>query len=268
MKSIALLVVAFFIATNVQAQEKPFVIGKIEQLHSEILHEDRTLNIYLPQNYEKNNTAFPVIYLMDGSSNEDFLHIVGLVQYMTMIEKMPASIVVGIANVDRKRDFTFPTTIKKDKEDFPTTGSSAKFITFLEKELQPFIEKKYRTGSKTIIGQSLGALLATEILLKKPQLFDNYIIVSPSLWWDNESLLQQAPQLLSAQPDVAHKVYVSVGSEGKVMETDAKNLSATLEAAKKKNLQLFFVPLPEEDHATILHNSVYKAFGLLNAKKT
>jgi predicted alpha/beta superfamily hydrolase len=68
---------------------------------------------------------------------------------------MPQSIVVGIANVDRKRDFTFPTNNAKDKKDFPTTGSSEKFIDFIEKELQPHIQRNYRTGgSKTIVGQS------------------------------------------------------------------------------------------------------------------
>ena len=60
---------------------------------------------------------------------------------------MPKSIVVGIANIDRKRDFTHPTTIEKDKKRFPTTGHSDKFTAFLEKELQPFIEKKYKTNS-------------------------------------------------------------------------------------------------------------------------
>ena len=84
------------------------------------------------------------------------------------INMLPKSILVGIANIDRKRDFTFPTTIEKDKKDYPTTGGSAKFIAFIEKELQPFIESHYKTtSSKTIIGQSLGGLLATEILFKK-----------------------------------------------------------------------------------------------------
>lgn len=268
MKSICLFLFAVCTVFNAAAQSKPFSIGNTEDIESKILKEKRTLNIYLPDGYGKDNAAYPVIYLLDGSSNEDFIHIAGLVQFMTMIQKMPASIVVGIANVDRKRDFTFPTTIEKDKQDFPTTGSSETFISFIEKELQPYIVQKYRTNdSKTIIGQSLGALLSTEILLKKPTLFNNYIIISPSLWWDNESLLAKAPQMLAAQPDTAQQVYVSVGTEGKIMEADAKKLAEILQAAGKKNRKVFFNPMPEEDHATILHSSVYKAFAMLNAKK-
>lgn len=263
-----LRIFAFILATtSAVAQSKPFVIGQTETIDSKILNEKRTLNIYLPDGFDKSKT-YPVVYLLDGSANEDFLHIVGLVQFLTMTEKMPASIVVGIANVDRKRDFTFPTTIEQDKKDFPTTGSSAKFITFIEKELQPYVTKNYRTGASTIIGQSLGGLLSVEILLQKPNLFNNYLIVSPSLWWDNESLLAKAPALLAAQPDVPRQVYVSVGSEGKVMETDARKLAELLQAANKKNLNTSFLPLPEENHATILHNSAYKGLELLNAKKS
>lgn len=258
----------FLLASGILSAQQPLSIGTVSQIDSKILGEKRTLNIYLPDGYDKSTSNYPVIYLLDGSANEDLLHIAGLVQFLTMIEKMPPSIVVGIANVDRKRDFTFPTTIKKDKEDFPTTGSSEPFIKFIETELQPYVTKNYRTNdTRTIIGQSLGGLLATEILLKKPELFNQYLIVSPSLWWDNESLLAKAAEILPSQPDTARKVYISVGAEGKVMEADARKFAETLQASSKKNLKTIFVHLPEENHATILHNAAYKGLELLNQKK-
>src|SRR5690606_8834222 len=98
--------------------------------------EDRLLNIYLPNGYDKEK-VYPVIYLLDGSADEDFLHIVGLVQFFNLQLKMPDCIVVGIANVDRKRDFTFKTDLEDLKTAYPTTGGSASFIGFIEKELQP-----------------------------------------------------------------------------------------------------------------------------------
>ena len=185
------------------AATKPFILGVIDEIQSKELSEKRVLNIYLPQGYNQtDSTKYPVIYLLDGSADEDFIHVVGLVQFNSFewINQVPKSIVVGIATVDRRRDFTFPTTIVEDKKAYPTTGHSDKFILFLEKELQPFIAAKYKTNSnKTIIGQSLGGLLATEVLLKKPTLFNKYIIVSPSLWWDNGSLLNQNSNLLTEQ---------------------------------------------------------------------
>ena len=245
-----------------QEYVKPFIIGETRVLKSEILNEERTLNIYLPEGFDKAK-KYPVIYLLDGSANEDFLHIVGLVQFYKMQYAMPDFLVVGIANVDRKRDFTFHTDLEDLKKDYPTTGHSAKFIDFVEKELQPFVEKNYKTtDTKYIIGQSLGGLLATEILLKKPSLFTHYFIVSPSLWWDNESLLKQAKTLLDTQKEMNQYVYVSVGmEEHKMMVKEAQEIAKILQA--KKNLKVDFFPMEKENHASILHLSISEAFRKL-----
>jgi uncharacterized protein len=250
-------------------ETKPFVLGMINEIQSVQLGEKRTLNIYLPEGYNANDTVkYPVIYLLDGSADEDFIHIVGLVQFNNFewVNGVPKSIVVGIATVDRRRDFTFPTTIEKDRKAYPTTGHSNRFISFLEKELQPFIQKKYKTNaSKTIIGQSLGGLLATEILLKKPALFTKYIIVSPSLWWDNGSLLNQAVSNFENTD-----IYIGVGKEGltptempRVMEVDAAVLADEIKSRKNKQVNVYFDYLPQENHATIMHQAVFNAFRLL-----
>lgn len=263
MKKIA-LVIALFCSLLGYAQEENFVLGKVVKLTSAELNEERTLNVYLPLGYDATQ-SYPVIYLLDGSADEDFIHVVGLVQYgnYDWIKMVSKSIVVGISNVDRKRDFTFPTTIEQDKKDFPTTGSSAKFIAFIEKELQPFIENKYKTtNSKTIIGQSLGGLLATEILYKKPTLFSNYIIISPSIWWDNQSLFTTNPEFAKADFSQKTKVFIGVGKEGKIMENDAKKLSQIV-ARQNKVIESHFYFFKESSHGDILHEAVYKAFQTL-----
>lgn len=256
------LLIILFAAFSLQAQTndtKPLTIGEVRTIKSSVLNENRILNIYLPQGYDKAR-QYPVIYLLDGSINEDFLHITGLVQFFNMTFSMPDCIVVGIANVDRKRDFTYPTTDEALKNEYPTTGHSAKFIDFIERELQPFVEKKYKTtGIRYIIGQSLGGLLATEILIKRPHLFTHYLIVSPSLWWDNETLLRHADQNLQHNKPVQH-VYIAVGEgEHPQMLSGAEKLSEIIlshNAAKT----YYFEKLRDENHATILHNSIYKAF--------
>jgi uncharacterized protein len=253
---------------------KPFILGVIDEIQSKELSEKRILNIYLPEGYKPDDTAkYPVIYLLDGSADEDFIHIVGLVQFNSFewINQVPKSIVVGIATVDRRRDFTFPTTIQEDKKRFPTAGHSDKFISFIEKELQPFIESKYKTDNdKTIIGQSLGGLFATEILLKKPTLFNKYIIISPSLWWDNGSLLNLNATLLTKKFAQQIGVYIGVGKEGltpteipRVMEVDANLLTEKMKGVKSKNVKVFFDYLPQENHATIMHQAVSNSFRFL-----
>lgn len=254
--------------------QQPFVLGETVEIASQQLGETRILNIYLPERYKHSDTgSYRVIYLLDGSANEDFPHIAGLVQFYEMMGLMPEAIVVGIANVNRKRDFTFPVTASVQNKqhtdagkfaDFieqqmrdSTAGHSARFMAFVEKELQPYITAHYRTANRTLIGQSLGGLVAVEFLARKPELFDDYIIVSPSLWWDHESLLNLVdPQKLSGKT-----VYIAVGKEGDMMEHDAQQLAARLQ--QNKAVHIIFHPFERETHATILHNAVYDAFRTL-----
>ncbi|MBD1364757.1 alpha/beta hydrolase [Mucilaginibacter sp. ZT4R22] len=254
------------VASIAKGERYPLNIGIIDHVQSAVLNEGRTLNIYLPDGYDKDTTTkYPVIYLLDGSKDEDFIHVVGVVQFLTMIQAMPNSIVVGIANVDRKRDFTYPSTSKADVKLVPTSGGSAKFMIFLETELQPHIQKFYKvSSSKTLIGQSLGGLLATEVLLKKPSLFNQYIIVRPSLWWDTETLLNGAVAMRRSHSYKGIKAYLAVGSEGPQMIGDAKKLSQILKA--DRDLKSTYSYLPKEDHLTILHNAVYEALLALNKK--
>ncbi|MDR6461169.1 putative alpha/beta superfamily hydrolase [Chryseobacterium vietnamense] len=253
--------IMFAVGCTLSAQTvttKPLTIGEVRTIKSKTLNEDRTLNIYLPQGYDKTK-SYPVIYLLDGSINEDFIHVTGLVQFFNQMYSMPETIVVGVANVDRKRDFTFHTDLKDLQKDYPTTGHSDKFIAFLEKELKPYVESQFKTTDKYLLGQSLGGLLAAEILLKKPEMFNNYFIISPSLWWDDESLLKQAPQLLSKSSDTKKFVYVSVGKgEHPVMVKDAEAFYDVLKKAGKKNWTLEYKMMETDNHATILHRSLYE----------
>jgi len=248
--------------------KKVFPFGVIEQIESDELSEKRVLNIYLPDGYNPDSLAvYPVIYVLDGSANEDFPHIAGLIQFMNMYDLIPKSIVVGIANVDRYRDFTYPSNFKRDKIDIPTSGGSEKFINFIEKELQPYIQENYKVNNhKTIIGQSLGGLLATEILLKKHYLFDTYIIVSPSLWGDKQRLVNTADTFFRNNKKFNKKIFISLGKEHPTMHEVADKLVKAIKDSENNNIDLFYEPILDEDHATILHRAVYMAFVKLHKK--
>lgn len=245
---------------NISSKSSELVIGEKIDLHSNILNENRVLNIYLPHGYSKNKSKkYPVIYLLDGSIDEDFIHITGLVQFgaFSWINILPESIVVGISNVDRKRDFTYPSKNKLDLKELPTSGKSEQFIKFIQSELQPFIDQNYNTNAtKTLIGQSLGGLLATEILFKHPNLFNNYIIASPSLWWDDASLLKYKPTPYNSKKSI----YIAVGKEGPTMERVANELFSKLNTKKTTNTKLFFEFFEKQNHGDVLHLAVYDAF--------
>lgn len=263
-KSLILVLSNFLLTSTAFSQsikKSDFSIGHTIEWKSSVLDENRIVNIYLPDSYARDTVrSYPVIYLLDGSRNEDFIHTAGLVQFCSFswINIIEESIVVGIANVDRKRDFTYPSRDKEYVQKYPTTGGSAPFIQFVEQELQPLIEQQFRiqNNKRTIVGQSLGGLLATEILIKQPQLFDNYIIVSPSLWYDDESLLKKS---FSEEVGVKN-VYIGVGKEGPIMERVAKELFDKLSSQFGESLKLEYGFFEKQNHGDVLHLALYDGF--------
>ncbi|WP_374518765.1 alpha/beta hydrolase [Undibacterium squillarum] len=260
-------------ATQALPASKPYVIAQTYTLQSQVLNEQRELNIMLPEGYHEHpEMRYPVVYLLDGGQHEDFTHMAGAVQYASFswVQRLPPVILVGIANTDRKRDMTFkaspkfvwPKWMHAYTDAYKNAGGSDAFIRYIETEVQPYVQQHFRTGpDKMLVGQSLAALLATEILLKKPALFNQYVMMSPSLWWDNQSLLKQAPQLLRNMPAAPMKVYLAVGNEGPEMVNDARALAALIRKHKPRNTQFVFEYLPKEDHGTILHPATLNAFA-------
>lgn len=265
-------------SSTIQAQSKltqyanaqetvPF--GIVERIQSESIGEERILNVCLPFGYHPDSAAtYPVIYLLDGSAHEDYPHVAGLIQFLNMYELIPNTILVGIENVDRYRDFSFPSDDTLDLESLPTSGGGEQFIRFLETECKPFIEKKYNTnGHSTIVGQSMGGLIATEILIKNEQLFDDYIIISPSLWWNQQELVNGAREHFRGNTTLEGKIFISLGQEHPVMHDVANMLIDAIRNSGNTEVELYYEPIRTEDHATILHKAIYRAFEFFYPKK-
>ena len=266
MKNIAAVFI-LFLSTLTRAQEikidkELFHFGDRIHFFSDVLDEERVLNVYLPVGYHKDSLInYPVIYVLDGSKDEDFIHIAGLTQFLSYpwINAMTPAIVVGVENVDRIRDFTYPSSDTAYTNAYPMSGHSATFIRFLRSEVKSIINQNYSVNQnqEILLGQSLGGLLATEILLNYPKVYDQYVIVSPSLWYDNESLLD----LEEANFNVVAPVFIAVGAEGRIMKSVAKKLYKKL---KKKSHQIYFEYFPNHSHGDVLHLAAYKAFSTLN----
>lgn len=263
--TILLIFISSFVVSDSCAQfenvigSHPIKIGEAVKVESKFLNEDRELNIYLPLRYHPDSLiTYPVIYLLDGSMDEDFLHIVGLTQFhsYSWIKNIPQCIVVGISNVNRYRDFTFEPQNKEYLESDPRRGGSAAFMDFLEFEVQPFVQSAYKVNDeKIIIGQSLGGLLATEIFLKRPSMFNHYIIISPSLWYDDKALLD----VDFSEKYLPKSVFIGVGKEGKIMVNSAKQLYRRMIKKYGKKV-IKFNYFPQHDHGDVLHNAVNNAF--------
>jgi predicted alpha/beta superfamily hydrolase len=256
------------VKAKAEAEEgRPVVIARSYTLESSVLKETRRINVYLPPGYTKGQARLPVLYLLDGGENEDFPHIAGLAQLGSLGQTIRDMIVVGIEETDRRRDFTYPTSVPEEKKALPTTGGSAAFREFLARDLKPWVEARYRTsGESIIIGESLAGLFIVETFLRQPDLFGTYIAVSPSLWWSNQSLSKEAPTLLRAHPAGPRTLFLTMGNEGGEMPEMQQGLDAFVAALKAytpEGLQWHYEPMPNEYHHTIFHPAALTALRKL-----
>lgn len=197
--------------------ERQLVIGHVDSLYSEILSEQREIWIHVPEDFDSNE-QYPVIYLLDGP--EHFYVFTGMQKQLTPW-KIPKSIIVGVKNTDRTRDFT-PTNVPFQRgQKSESSGGAANFIKFINKELKPFINNAYPTeNNNTIIGHSTGGLFVLYSYLYHATSFDNYLAIDPSLWWDNESIVKSAQEQITKGNLSEKSLYIAVANSlGKTMDT-------------------------------------------------
>jgi predicted alpha/beta superfamily hydrolase len=247
----------------------PLVIGESFTIDSRILGETRRINVYLPPGYNASPASrVPVLYMPDGGMGEDFLHVAGLVQVSVGNQTMRPFMLVGIENTQRRRDMTGPTSNEDDKKIAPKVGSSAAFRRFIRNELMPEIKERYRTTSETaIVGESLAGLFVIETLLLEPDLFEAYIAIDPSLWWNNEDLVNSAAEKLQTQPRLEKSLYF-VSSEEKGNAVIMQRFAKILTAAAPTGLRWHYENMSEEKHSTIYHPAALKAFRALFKLRT
>lgn len=245
---------------NAAIKTAPLVMGETFTLKSKVLGETRRINVYRPAGYDEAvDQRFPVLYMPDGGIAEDFLHVAGLVQVSTGNGTMRPFLLVGIENTERRRDMTGPTQNEDDKKIAPRVGGSAAFRQFVRQELMPAIRTQYRTSGETaIVGESLAGLFVVETLLLEPDLFDTYIAFDASLWWDSERLLKEAPERLAERPASPKVLFLATSVEDR---GDAgKRFAELLGTGIAPDIQLHYVPMPAEHHATIYHPGALLAF--------
>lgn len=228
--------------------ERPLISveHRVHHLRSAVLNEERRVLVRVPASYVSGNARYPVVYLLDG--HEPLLsQVPGQLDALSANGAAPEMILVSIANIDRWRDFT-PTRIKAR----PNTGGADAFLDFIEKELQPAIERQYRTQPYRIfLGHSLGGLLVTHSLLTRPQLFHAHVAASPVLHWDNQQWLQQAGERLAKLPgNLPRQYFAALGEEPAYQEAFSR-FEKLLGTQAPASLQHRLRALKDEDHGSI-----------------
>jgi predicted alpha/beta superfamily hydrolase len=217
MKSLFILLVSMVMMFGcAQKKNDNVIIGKVDSIYSKAIKEQRKFWVYVPNSdpddlYSKQH--YPVVYLLDGDAH--FYSVMGMIQQLSQVNGntiCPEMIVVGIPNTDRTRDLT-PTHVAgigADTSFMKTSGGGKNFMAFIEKELIPYIDSTYPTAPyRMIIGHSFGGLTAVNALINHTQLFNAYVAIDPSLWWDDQKLLTESMTVLK-QPKFAGK-YLFLG---------------------------------------------------------
>jgi len=191
--------IVFSLCVHAQKDTK-IVIGTTDSIQSKILNEKRKFRIYVPAASSvpaSGKQRYPIIYSIDGDENY-FTMLTATVRFLSTIYDpvIPEHIVVNIMDTDRTRDCT-PTHRAYDPY-YATSGGGENFISFIEKELIPYIDAKYpTTTNRTITGGSLAGLISMQVFLHHNQLFNSYIPSDPSFWWDDDLTVKQAEKILA-----------------------------------------------------------------------
>lgn len=282
MKKLILILVHLTIAYLLRAQppQQPIVLGRIDTIYSNILKENRPLWVYTP-GYDTNyfsKPEFPVLYVLDA--DDHFTSLVTMVKELSATAGntvLPQMIIVGILNTrgNRTRDLT-PTNSAMDK----SSGGGENFTAFLEKELIPYIDKTYQTAPyRTMIGHSLGGLTVINILLKHTQVFNAYAAIDPSMFYNNDNLLKQAPAILKLKRFDGKKLFLGFantmppGMDTVQVKRDTSEVSHhirsimkladNLSVNKANNLLWAKKYYPDDDHNSVPFSAEYDALRFI-----
>lgn len=226
-------------------------LGKKQIIHSKIIGEDINFWVYVPEDVKKDEPLY-VIYLLDGKDH--FHTVTGIVKSLTDYEQIPKTMVVGIETTNRPRDF-LPKINGEPKTKFQKFVSSKRsesgqdnFLNFIGQELIPFIDKSYSTNPhRTIIGHSNGGTLALSAMFNKPELFNNYLAISPNGWWSQDETVKNVKKLKNLKHP-KRKLFISVSGEGGRFYSGTLDLLSNMEQNKPTHLDWQFKHYPERTH--------------------
>ncbi len=271
-----ILLIFLLLPLTLRSQED-ICIGKKAVLFSSVLQEERSYWIHLPECYDADaGQGYPVVYLLDGDSFFHSLVGIGRTLASGKGKYLPPCIIVGVLNTDRTRDLT-PTASAAGRDGkiaagaIPRGGGSEAFGKFLTEELRAVIDSAYHTnGWNMLIGHSYAGLFTLDTFLRHTDLFDTYLAIDPSLWWDQGRLVREAKGLVEGRDFEGKSLYVGVASKKRTDRVDIHLdkvgylLSVILPQAE--NQRFFSKSIPDESLGTVAIPCIYDGIKQLFGK--
>lgn len=251
-----LIMPGYISAVEVQEKTNALVIGQAIKINSKILNEERPIWVYLPEDYKTSgNKKYPVIYMLDGAYH--FHHITGSVQILAKRNRIPQMIIIAIPYIDYdRRDRDLSPTSENGR---PPVASADKFLAFIKEELIPFTDRNYRTNPyRILLGHSRAGLFSVYALIENPELFNTYLSISPSLYWDNRLMFKKMESFSINKSNIKRKFFLSVadGDYDQIRKSGI-DFAELLEKKKPERLEVQYSYLKNEDHGSIVHRAFY-----------
>ncbi len=178
--------------------------------------------VSLPESYQRDPARrYPVLYVLDGSS-----HTGPTAQSARLVARsgaMPEIIVVGLpsSSENRARDYT-PPYMRAEGEANGPAGQADRFLRFVEAEVIPHVDQRYRTtATRMLAGNSRGGLFVVYSLLERPDLFSARFAFSPALWRDDDRIVAELTRSLKVRGVTPTFVYLSLGDRENAKMTRA-----------------------------------------------
>jgi predicted alpha/beta superfamily hydrolase len=233
--------------------------GERLTLSSKILGEERTVFVSLPASYGRGAQRYPVLYMTDAQIN--FSHVRTSADFLARNGFMPEIIIVGVVNVDRTRDlYASRADFKANGRTipFPNSGNADRFLAFIEDELIPWAESRYRAVPLRILaGVSAGGNFAFHAMRVKPALFQAVLAASPWLAWDDRKELKMLAPFLSSAQVKTRALFFSSANEGPEMRGNLDEVTRALKARRAASLRWSSAAYPLETHDSTALKAFY-----------
>jgi len=208
-------------------------------LTSDITNEEYNLYINLPGGYGDTTKTFPVLFLIDAQWDFPLVQAIYGEQYYDGF--LPEMVIVGITwggkNPDydklRAHDLT-PTDVGQAG----TFGNAPNFLSFIKKELIPYVESKFRVkpDDRTLMGSSYGGLFTLYALFQEQAVFNRYVLTSPAIQWDNKLMYSLNKSFAEKHNELPANVFMGIGGYEDI--TGFQSFIDEIKAKKYKNLEL------------------------------
>ncbi|SEO71842.1 hypothetical protein SAMN05192574_111104 [Mucilaginibacter gossypiicola] len=259
LKLSAILFASIFFANIVVAQVKstsPTTFTDKDMVqwdyNSKVIGEDYTIYVHFPPGYDTTKTKYPVLYMTDGDWNMTVA--MNCFNMLRQDYETTEALIVGIGYGNRPN--------QRSRDLNPATGGP-KFISFIEQEVIPFVQSKYRViDNKALYGYSFGGMFTTMVLFEHPNLFNMIFIGAPGN--SGSELIPTAKKYFANNHDLNSKVFLGVGSFEQLTSKNIQEFKTYMENQHCKGLDIATAITPNAGHgaalAQVMQNAIKFAY--------